>query len=806
MRPVVHAATQRLMESLPTAMAVVELDGRFLFANEAMRRLLTGASSQGQSLAENSSPRELRSLQELAAASLEKTDLSALLSRLDRVGREEIIEFRLAGDNASSPRRIHAQICRASIDAAQDVLLFCAHETTDASKLESASTPEGVLEPLLREAPIAFALFDRQMRCLSASARWIADHKLQGQPIVGRSLVELLPEISEAWRQVHQRALQGHAARRDRELLTYNDGQSEWISWNVSPWHESSGEIGGVMIYSETLTEQIRLEERLQRTQQLSLLGGLVAGVAHEFNNILAIVVGNLDTLAEKLPDEESIQRRYRAASQSAERGAELTHALLSVAASAPMQIERTDLNDVIGKMLPLLRVSAGHAVDVRSWLADAPLVVSIDERAFRLALLNMIQHARDAMRGTNGRREVLLRSRLEKMDAQSDADARNQLPAGWYAVIEMTDTGPGMDEQALAQVFEPVLTTSADNAGVRLGLTSVRAFAQGMGGDAQVRSTPGSGTCVQIYLPALTAEIDLFLAQESSRLQALRSLSVLDTDSEPEFDALVAAAAGVCGVPIAFVSLVDQDRQWFKARHGMDICETPRDVAFCSHAIRSPNETMVVADALQDSRFSGNPLVSGEPFIRFYAGVPLTDSVGHALGTLCVLDNKPHHLSEGQLAELRRLARKAANLINSRTLLRAAEESAQAGNGQSASVSVLVVDDEEGLCELACNWFESIGFNVVGVHDPDSALALLRKQKFNLLFTDVVMPGSMDGVQLAREAKVVQPEIKVLITSGYAATLVEKGTANLPGRLIPKPYRKPALLSAVQQLDLLPT
>lgn len=143
----------------------------------------------------------------------------------------------------------------------------------------------------------------------------------------------------------------------------------------------------------------------------------------------------------------------------------------------------------------------------------------------------------------------------------------------------------------------------------------------------------------------------------EAERLQALQSLHLLDTDREERFDRFTRLARRLFNVPIALVSLVDADRQWFKSAQGLDeVSETPRDISFCGHAILRP-EPMVVPDALQDQRFVDNPLVVGPPHIRFYAGRPLRGPSGHPVGTLCLLDTVPRQLSEEDLALLGDLA-----------------------------------------------------------------------------------------------------------------------------------------------------
>ena len=145
--------------------------------------------------------------------------------------------------------------------------------------------------------------------------------------------------------------------------------------------------------------------------------------------------------------------------------------------------------------------------------------------------------------------------------------------------------------------------------------------------------------------------------ADESRRIETLRKYAILDTESEQALDDLTALAAQICGAPIALISLVDEHRQWFKARVGLETTETPRDISFCGHAVHQ-RDLFIVSDATQDERFAGNPLVTGEPHIRFYAGAPLVSPDDSALGTLCVIDHVPRNLTQAQEQALRVLAR----------------------------------------------------------------------------------------------------------------------------------------------------
>lgn len=162
----------------------------------------------------------------------------------------------------------------------------------------------------------------------------------------------------------------------------------------------------------------------------------------------------------------------------------------------------------------------------------------------------------------------------------------------------------------------------------------------------------------------------------EAERLSELRSYQVLDTPPEQMFDDITFLASQIFETPIALMSLVDRDRQWFKSSVGIDVPETHRDLAFCAHAIWDPTELLVVEDAAYDPRFASNPLVTSDPSVRFYAGAPLTTQRGNAIGTLCVIDRVSRQLSAEQEEALRALARLAmSELEMRRTILQLTDQ-----------------------------------------------------------------------------------------------------------------------------------
>ena len=164
----------------------------------------------------------------------------------------------------------------------------------------------------------------------------------------------------------------------------------------------------------------------------------------------------------------------------------------------------------------------------------------------------------------------------------------------------------------------------------------------------------------------------------EAERLRNLERYDIMDSASEQAYDDITQLASQICGTPVSLISLVGQDRQWFKSKIGVPetMEQTSRDKAFCAYNILDPSQPLVVNDALTDDRFKDNPLTQGDPRVVFYAGAPLVTKEGHALGSLCVIDHEPRQLSPEQIDALQRLSRQVVHLLELRRSLRSTEES----------------------------------------------------------------------------------------------------------------------------------
>jgi diguanylate cyclase len=228
----------------------------------------------------------------------------------------------------------------------------------------------------------------------------------------------------------------------------------------------------------------------------------------------------------------------------------------------------------------------------------------------------------------------------------------------------------------------------------------------------------------------------EIVTSHEKLRLEKLRSLGLLDSDPDEFFDCITRVASTILGTPISVISLVDENRQWFKSRHGIDATETARDISFCTHAVSSGKE-LIVEDASNDERFASNPLVVNAPNIRFYAGIPIKSIEGYSLGTLCVIDDKPKRPSSSELKALNDLAQLATKEIQFRERMLSAQDSIdQAKNKfksvfENAGVGIALVNPGGGWLQVNSELCKIVDYS--------------QAELINLTFQDITHPEDLN-------------------------------------------------------------
>ncbi|MCB0164728.1 MAG: PAS domain S-box protein [Anaerolineae bacterium] len=373
-------------------------------------------------------------------------------------------------------------------------------DMTERKQIEDAlRRSEQVLQLFVENAPAAIAMFDRNMRYIAASRRYAIDYELDKQVLVGRSHYEIFPEIPQRWRDIHQRCLAGAVEKAAEDPFPRSDGKLDWVRWEIHPWHESTGEIGGIILFSEVITERKNLEEQYYQAQKMEAIGHLAGGIAHDFNNILVPIIGYAELGMMNLPPDAPLYTDLDLIRQAAQRAADLTHQILAFSRKQILQMRLLDLNPLIADFQKMLERLIGEDIELETFLAPNLYPVKADKAQLEQVLLNLVINARDAMPGGGALTIETANVYLDETYLQKHADIQT---SGHYAMLAVSDTGHGMDAETQTQVFDPFFTTKARGKGTGLGLATVFGIIRQHHGYIWVYSEPGQGTTFKIYLP----------------------------------------------------------------------------------------------------------------------------------------------------------------------------------------------------------------------------------------------------------------------------------------------------------------
>jgi PAS domain S-box-containing protein len=347
------------------------------------------------------------------------------------------------------------------------------------------------------EAPIAVAVFDRDMRYLAASRRWIEDYGLQGQDVIGQVHYELFPDLPERWKEAHRRGMAGESGSMAEDPFLRPDGSEQWIRWDVQPWRDDEGAVGGITLFAEDITARKVAEQALAHAGRLEAVGRLAGGVAHDFNNLLAVIDGNLQLAGVRVEDARTKALLERAG-RAVQDAASFTRRLLSLVKKQPLEPHRLRPNAEVIEAVNLLQSAVGAGVGINLALAKEVWEVECDPAELDSALLNLAMNGRDAMNGHG----ALTISTANVVVTAAEAARWPGGVAGDYVRITVEDTGVGMSPEVLRRAREPFYTTKAGGRGTGLGLTSVSAFLKESGGFLALDSASGRGAKASLYLP----------------------------------------------------------------------------------------------------------------------------------------------------------------------------------------------------------------------------------------------------------------------------------------------------------------
>jgi PAS domain S-box-containing protein len=327
---------------------------------------------------------------------------------------------------------------------------------------------------------------------------------LQG-PGTDRQVLDEIRRALEKWQPVRA------------ELLNYKkSGEEFWLELEIVPITNDQGDYTHWVSIERDVTERRSLEERLRESQKLEAMGRLTGGVAHDFNNLLTVILGNAELLTTRLNEDAQLRLLAEMTAKAAERGAELTSRLLAFARRQALQPKTVDVNKLIASIEPMLRRTISAEIELEFVRGAGLWLAEIDPGQLEVALLNLAINARDAM--PDGGKLT-----IETCNAHLDdsyAARHDEVIAGQYVMISVSDTGTGMAQETLARAFEPFYTTKEVGKGSGLGLSMVFGFAKQSGGHVKIYSEPGQGTSVKLYFPRLRGAKET--APETSFLDAI--------------------------------------------------------------------------------------------------------------------------------------------------------------------------------------------------------------------------------------------------------------------------------------------
>jgi PAS domain S-box-containing protein len=545
-----------------------------------------------------------------------------------------------------------------------------------------------------------------------------------------------------------------------------------WLSMAIVPEGDK------LYIVARDITEERKqaeavhnMEDALRQAQKMESIGKLTGGVAHDFNNILQVIAGNLELLKLEFAGNTGAGQRLQQARFAVDRGAKLASQLLSFARRQPLQPVPTNLGRVVREMDDLLRRALGESIEIETIVSGGLWTASVDRNQFENVILNLGVNARDAMKGEGKLTIELGNTMLDDNYARQNAD----LTPGQYVMFAISDTGSGMPPQILEQVFEPFFTTKPEGEGTGLGLSMVHGFVKQSGGHIKAYSEVGQGTTFKIYLPRVH-QLEVREADLRGKTVEGGAETILIVEDDQAVRAIVVDMLSSLGYKVL---KADDGQSALSILHsGIQIDLLFTDVIMPG-PVRSPDLARRAQAILPNiavlftSGYTQNAIVHGG---RLDAGVELI--------------SKPYRHED--------LARKVRQVLGKAK----AAPPAKPATGPQASVAtarhssclrILVVEDNPDSLQMLCELLGVLGHMARGTSSAEHALGILRDEVFDVLLTDVGLPGK-SGLELAREARNATPSLRIIFSSGYGEVVDD----TLGALSLPKPYNLERLMDVL--------
>ncbi len=579
--------------------------------------------------------------------------------------------------------------------------------------------------------------------------------------------------------------------------LRHRDGEYRWALSAASPRVADDGQllgyIGSIIDISDqkqaqrilreanelleqrvqaAIAERAEAEAQLRQSQKMEAVGRLTGGIAHDFNNVLQVIAGNLQLLTRDVSGNLRGENRLSTAIAAVDRGSKLASQLLAFGRRQPLAPKVINLGRLIRGIGDMLRRALGEAIEIETIIAGELWNTFADGAQVENALLNLAINSRDAMQG-NGKLTI------EAGNASLDdtyAAQHAEVTAGQYVMVAVTDTGSGIPAELIERVVEPFFTTKPEGKGTGLGLSMVYGFVKQSGGHLKIYSEVGHGTTVRIYLPRSKDSEDVETTVEMGTVSGGTEVVLVVEDDDEVRDTVVDMLTD-----LGYSVLKARD-----AQSALAIVESgaPIDLLFTDVVmpgpLRSPalaikaRERIPTIAVLFTSGYTDNAIVHGG---RLDEGIELL--------------SKPYHREA--------LARKIRHVLRNQHQRNAARASLShrrpARPAPRPVARILLVEDDADIRFCTTAMLQDMGHSVTEAGDAAEAIAHLGAGQFDVLLTDVSMPG-MSGSELAERALTHHPSLRVVFASGYAPDETKTRMAN--ATFLQKPYDTEALGTAV--------
>ncbi|CDY75334.1 Two-component hybrid sensor and regulator [Caballeronia glathei] len=491
---------------------------------------------------------------------------------------------------------------------------------------------------------------------------------------------------------------------------------------------------------ADAVAARAAAEAQLRQAQKMEAIGSLTGGVAHDFNNVLQVISGNLQMLATSAGNDVATQRRIASATDAVQRGARLAAQLLAFARRQPLSPAVVNPRRLLEGMQELLHRVLGETVAVHTHVDAGPWNVLVDRNQLENALLNLAINARDAMHGEG----TLTLTASNVIVEAEPARETSELARGEYLCLSVSDTGVGMPPEVLEHAFEPFFTTKPDGRGTGLGLSMVFGFVKQSGGHTVIASELGQGTTVRLYFPRCREQEAPETGDTAGApVGGQETILVVEDDA----DVRLAAVEMLAELGYKILKAPDGDAALRLIESGLTI-----DLLFTD---------VVMPGEVKSAELARRAAACSPPIPVLFTSGYTRDVIFHQgkLDRGVSLLSKPYRRDD-----LARKIRAALDASRGRQAVAAAPREARCAPGER---SVLLVEDDTDSREAMHDLLTILGLACTAVPSAELALPLVAERRYDIVLSDVTLPG-MSGADLARRVRDLQPDTRVLLVSGY--------------------------------------